>query len=134
MCIKLGTCLFTLENTPNIMATSDRQGFLTVELGATNSKSIFLISVITIKWRMCVQEKNEVFSGSQNPRLSSIKISVDLFLAGKKKKQNKLQIYFPWGGKKLASCYPGVTFATPWLRDGPRTLKTLAIKAAPGIL
>ena len=29
MCIKLGTCLFTLENTPNIMATSDRQGFLT---------------------------------------------------------------------------------------------------------
>ena len=63
---------------------------------------------------MHVQKKNEVFSMSQRSRLSSIKTSGDL--STKKKQQNRLQKYFPRGGKKLVSCYPGVAFDTPWLQ------------------
>ena len=50
--------------------------------------------VPTIKWVMCVQENNEVYSTLQRPRLRSIKIS-DLSVATKKTQQNKMQIYFP---------------------------------------
>ena len=45
---------------------------------------------------MFVQEINEVFSMSQRPRLSSVKMSGDLSLAAKKKLQSKLQKNFPW--------------------------------------
>ena len=50
----------------------------------------FILYSIKVKWIMCVQEKNEVYSMSQRPWLNSIKISGDLSLAAKEKQQNKL--------------------------------------------
>ena len=47
-----------------------------------------------IKWIMCVQEKNEGFSMSQKPKLSSIKIAGDISLAAKKRQQGKVQKIF----------------------------------------
>ena len=76
-----------------------------------NLRAYLILHAIKTEWIMCVQEKNEVLSVPHRPRLKSIKISGDLSIATK---QNKLQKYFPRGGKKLAFCYPGVAFATPW--------------------
>ena len=77
-----------------------------------NLRAYFVIKLSLSKIIMCVQEKNEVFNMSQRPMFSSIKISGDLSFDIKKKQQRKLQ-KISQGGKKLASCYPGVAFATP---------------------
>ena len=50
---------------------------------------------------------------SQRSGCSSIKISGDLSFATKKIQQNRLQKHFLRSGKKLASSYPAVAFATP---------------------
>ena len=52
-----------------------------------NLRYNFILYVNKNKWIMCVQEKIELSSMSQRPRLSSTKIPVDLFLASKKKQQ-----------------------------------------------
>ena len=48
-------------------------------------RTYLILYAIQVKWIMCVQEKNEVFSMSQRPRLSSIKISGDLSFSCKEK-------------------------------------------------
>ena len=50
-------------------------------------RAYFIPYVITIKWIMCVQEKIELSSMSQRPRLSSTKISGDFSLTTKIKQQ-----------------------------------------------
>ena len=52
-----------------------------------NLRAYFMPYVITIKWMTCVQEKTELTSISQRPRLSSTKISGDLSLVAKIKQQ-----------------------------------------------
>ena len=86
------------------------------------SESLFH-NVIRIKWIICVQKRKELSSMLQRPRWSSIRTSGYLSFAAKKMQQNSLQKHFLRGGKKLEPCYPGggicypgVAFATPWLR------------------
>ena len=57
-------------------------------------RDYFILHAIKVKWIMRVQEKNELFSMSLRPRLSSIKISKELNIAAKKKLQGKLQRIF----------------------------------------
>ena len=52
-----------------------------------NLRAFLILYVNTIKLIMCAQEKMEVSSISQRPRLSSIKISGDLSLATKIEQQ-----------------------------------------------
>ena len=52
-----------------------------------NLKAFFILYVTTIKWIIYVQVKIGVFSNSQRPRLSPIKISGDLSLAKKIEQQ-----------------------------------------------
>ena len=56
-----------------------------------NLRAHFILHIITIKWLMCVQEKIELSSMSQRPRLSSSKVSGDLSFAAKIKQHQKLQ-------------------------------------------
>ena len=46
-------------------------------------RAYFLLFIITIEWIMCVLEKNEIYSISLRPRLSSTKISGDFSLTTK---------------------------------------------------
>ena len=57
-------------------------------------RAYFILYSIKVKWIMCVQEKNEVYSMSLRPWLNSIKISGDLSLAARKQQQSELQKVF----------------------------------------
>ena len=50
-----------------------------------NLRANFILYVLTIKCNMCVQEKIEIFSMAQGPKLSTAKFSGDLSLATKGK-------------------------------------------------
>ena len=80
-------------------------------------RSYFILYAIKVKWVMCVQEKNEVFSVSQRPRLSSIQVSGDFSLAAKKNLQSKLQKVFQgWQKAGFLSPRGGICHPMrPWL-------------------
>ena len=67
-----------------------------------------------------MEEKNEVFSTSQGPGLSSIKISGDLSLAAKKRLQNTLETIFQ-GWQKAGFLLPrnGICHPMPPHGYGP---------------
>ena len=50
-----------------------------------NLRPYLILYAITIKWAMCVQEKVELVSILQRPRLSSTTVSGDISLATKSK-------------------------------------------------
>ena len=76
-----------------------------------NMRAYFMIYVITIKFINCMQEKTEFFCKLQRPTLISTRVLGDLSLATKIKQQ-KTRIKnckkILRGGKKMASCCPGV--------------------------
>ena len=73
----------------------------------------FILHIITIKYIKLVEEKIEFSSMLQRQRLISSKLFGDVSLATKIKQQQKVARKFSGGGKKMASCCPGVGFATP---------------------
>ena len=83
---------------------------------AQNMRAYFTPYVITIKCINCIQEKAEFSSKLRRPRLISTKILGDLSLATKIKQQKtaiKNCKTILKGGKKMASCCPGVAVAIP---------------------
>ena len=76
-----------------------------------NMRAYFTLHVITIKCINCMQEKTEFSCKLQRPTLISTKILGDLSSATKIKQQKttmKNGKKILGGGKKMASCCPGV--------------------------
>ena len=81
-----------------------------------NMRAYFILFFITIKCINCMQEKTEFSCMLQRPRLISTKLLGELSLATKIKQQKttiKNCKKILRGGKKMASCCPGVAVATP---------------------
>ena len=81
-----------------------------------NMRVYFILCVITIQCINCMQEKTEFSCMLQRPRLISTKMLGDISLATMIKQQKtpiKNCKKILRGGRKMASCCPGVAFAAP---------------------
>ena len=77
------------------------------------SKSEGLCHSVRYQNQTHMREKIELSSMSQRPRVIRTKISGEFSFAATKKSNNKKMHKILRGGRKLASCCPGVEFATP---------------------
>ena len=78
-----------------------------------NLMAYFILYVIAIQLITCVQEKIEISSMSQRPRLSLSIISGHISGATMIMQKHENYKTLAMGDKKLASCFLGLAFAAP---------------------